>query len=285
MDRCRICHSQKPRKTLLQLHSSPAVDYLECMDCLGCSVSHMPKKEYLADYYRDSYADADNKVTIFDYERFCNNVLDSLHLPSNTGVFSILDFGGGDGSLSLYMAKRLIEKGHAGSVHITIIEYVDPQKSQYPHISISREQELSNVTSQFDLVLASAILEHIPDLQPVLQGLLNAIKPGGFFYARTPYSLPMKRLFKDYDMLFPRHVHDLGAPFWNKVLTRHHINGRYVFSRPSLVQTRFWDEAFRTVMAYLFKLPARLELWFRKPASASPLWPYVGGWEVLIQRA
>jgi hypothetical protein len=94
----------------------------------------------------------------------------------------------------------------------------------------------------------------------------------------------MKELLRDYDLQFPMHVHDLGPEFWRKLCSDILPGVTLLVSQPSIVKTAFRENPFRTIAAWLFKLPAYLQT--RIPAMRNkPLfWRWVGGWEVVIER-
>jgi SAM-dependent methyltransferase len=215
-------------------------------------------------------------------EGFLGNLQRVISIHPRGEPFRVLDFGGGDGTLGLALARRLAP---SQAVDFTLVDYQRPDVSeQRERFTVSHERELEKVEGPFDLVLASAVLEHIPQLQPILKSLFEILAPGGWFYARTPWIAPLKCLFPDFDMTYPGHVHDLGAPFWNRVPVTFAQPLRIVVSRPSLVETNWLHQPGRTAAAWLMKLPARLELAV-SPSPRCPWWRLVGGWEVVLQRS
>src|SRR5258708_27559661 len=73
----------------------------------------------------------------------------------------------------------------------------DLSRSDSANITIRPRKELEEINGrQFDLVLASAILEHIPAPRQVFIDLLSGLRPGGIFYARTPSLAPILRIFQ-----------------------------------------------------------------------------------------
>ncbi len=131
------------------------------------------------------------------------------------------------------------------------------------------------------MVLASAVLEHIPYPVKSLEQLLSQTHAGGIFYARTPYMVPLRRLFhalgKTVDFTFPAHIHDMGSAFWDQMLVTLKLQDQFeiLISRPSMVETSFRQSPLRTLIAYCMKAP-----WF----LLGNRWGLVGGWEVFIRR-
>ena len=107
-----------------------------------------------------------------------------------------------------------------------------------------------------------------------MQRLFALIADGGYFYARTPYVVPLTRLMPRLDLTYPGHVHDMGMDFWDKVTDAFDFPGVQIESRPSLVETSFTQAPARTFAAYALKAPARIVR----------SWPFVGGWEVVLRR-
>ena len=242
----------------------------------------MPRPEVLDDYYSRYYNGDGPKIAIGDVNGFANHLLRYIWVSADAKKVSILDFGGGDGTLGLTIAKRLLAEDPERTVAFTLVDYERPSAGSANRITVTHHRTLEEVEGSFDLVLASAVLEHIPDLESVIRRLFQLLAPGGWFYARTPYLAPMKRWVPNLDLTYPGHVHDLGAPFWNEVSKTYQTPLRVVVSQPSLIETNFFRQPLRTTAAWLMKLPARAELAL-SPAR-TPMWRWVGGWEVVLQK-
>ena len=136
---------------------------------------------------------------------------------------------------------------------------------------------------KYDIVIASAVLEHIPYLNPVISKLLISGKPGALFYSRTPYDVPLAKYAPLYVVKWPRHVHDLGPRFWQQLAETHSLE--VLHSRTSIVESSFSNKPVTTILSHLLKIPSRIETeLFRKiNHSNSLLWHFVGGWEVFIK--
>lgn len=248
----------------------------------------MPSDEYLDAYYAGYYADhrRSSEVDNALWPKIARSILKELELrDTGTDAFRILDFGGGRGGVSLTVAKQLARKR---AVTVTIVDRsFERSRATRTEAGIPVEcvRTLPQAEGTFDLVIASAVLEHVPRLAPVLRELLAKIHDsGGAFYARTPYGLPLHKLSSRYEMHFPQHVHDLGPSFWNRLMDRHGINARAVVSQPSIVESLLWDRPVETVAANILKFPARVERWLRN-SPKDYLWSWVGGWELFLTRA
>ncbi len=282
--RCPVCLGEDERKRVLLLQAEPDVYLLKCRRCGGYSASRLPTEETLRRYYGGYYKHLDTTVT-------CDNPLTfARHVMAYAGPFlrersiSILDFGGGGGDLSRAIAGLLLASG-TSNAQIDLVDYNSNLSRMEPTAGLALEphQTLAEVKEkQFDLVLASAILEHIPFLRPALIDLLSRVKPGGVFYARTPSAASILRIFQflrlPYDFTFPAHVHDLGQEFWEQVPRLVEAEAgtlQLISSRPSVVETSFLHNPIRAIAAYALKAP-----WYVLGSS----YRLVGGWEVVIRR-
>ena len=245
----------------------------------------MPRPETLKKYYTHYYDDKEAKITSCIPGHMACHIVRyvKLHMGDlGERDFSLLDYGGGDGSISIRVARELFTQG-AGKVNIALVDYDrTTMESSGQNIQITRPDDLAKIADQsMDLVIASAIIEHIPEPREVLVRLLTSLKPGGIFYARTPYVMSLSRLVKvfnaRFDFTYPAHVHDLGARFWNNVVNNLPLDGEYQMLRstPSIVETSFGQHFLRTLAACVLKIPGYV---FKENYGL------VGGWEVFIRR-
>jgi len=279
---CPLCLSESERPPVFRLQSDPDVDLLSCAVCGGCSASRMPTTEALRSYYASYYDRADERVTFDLPQRLAHHIFRRAFTELPRRPLAILDFGGGDAGVARRIARLLLDRG-AIEVRIQLVDFnaeIPPGDS--PQVSLDRVESLEGVEEgAFDLVIASAILEHIPHPRPDLILLLQALRGGGVFYARTPTIVPLLRLLRAFgvrsDFTFPAHVHDLGGRFWNAVLNRLPFGDSFevLESRPSLVETTFAIHPLRTMAAYLLKAPWRL---------LGNSWGLIGGWEVFFRK-
>ena len=281
---CPFCASTN-RLRIAELQKNPEVLLLHCHDCHASSASRMPTTEALGQYYSHYYDDKKEKITLDMPDRMACHIFRHTKQVAdhNKGrEVSMLDYGGGDGSISILLAQKFLESG-SKAVTITLIDYdKTPVKAPDDRISIARVDSLSETSCMsMDLVIASAVIEHIPQPKEVLIDLLSRLKLGGVFYARTPYVEPLSKvaglLGARFDFTFPAHVHDLGPRFWNSILRLIDHEGQFCILRstPSIVETSFRQHFFRTLMAHLLKAPGYL---FKES------YRFVGGWEIFIQR-
>lgn len=281
---CPFCTSTK-RTPILVLQEDPRVALLLCHACHAASASRMPTGEALGKYYSRYYDAKKVKITVDAPSRIASHIVQHAR-PSMGGLngrsVSLLDYGGGDGSISTRVAQELLDQG-AEKVNIFLIDY----DRSLPEIAgqrlqIFRPADLAQLADgSIDLVIASAVIEHIPEPRNILTKLFSSLKPDGVFYARTPYVAPLSRIADvvnlKLDFTYPAHLHDLGAKFWGNIVNILSLDGEYqvLRSTPSIVETSFKQHFMRTLTAHILKMPGYI---FKETYGL------VGGWEVFFHR-
>jgi 2-polyprenyl-3-methyl-5-hydroxy-6-metoxy-1,4-benzoquinol methylase len=284
IDACPICLSTDPRETVFQIQSSPTVVMLKCGRCRASSASHMPKDHVLERYYSQYYVDTKLRTTTSNSENFARHVIAPMPDLARSNPLRILDYGGGDGSLSRAIAGEIVGNAKkACDIQIDLVDYEAPGAFSDRQITFRGHKDLSAVEGNYDLILASAVLEHVPQVNGIIRSLVGLARPRSYFYARTPFMIPLARLVGKIDLTYPAHVHDMGSSFWNRFAQTFGVQAELLVSRPSLIETAFFEAPARTVAAFIMKLPSHLELAIRRPRPIDPIWTLVGGWEVVLQ--
>jgi hypothetical protein len=279
---CPVCRSSKPRRAVYCVQRDPDIEMLECAACGVASASHMPKPDVLATYYAEYYSGTSLRHTMHKTERFARHALRYMPELPGSKPLRILDFGGGDGSLAVAIAKLLQSKGNSGPITIDVVDYPEPRDPEDSRVAIDGHRDLASVEGGHDLILASAIFEHIPDAHTTIRQVLGCAGERAYMYVRTPYVLPLARIVSAIDITYPGHVHDMGNVFWDRFLETFEMQGKVLLSRPSLVETTFRHAPARTFAAQALKAPALLEqalLGRNRP----PRWTFVGGWEAVFR--
>ncbi|MBV8516040.1 MAG: methyltransferase domain-containing protein [Acidobacteria bacterium] len=244
----------------------------------------MPRAAVLERYYATYYDGHEREVTIANPAQLARRIVRTLPRAAFGERVRILDFGGGDGSVATAVAATSIAHGPARFAEIVVVDFAERPPRTSATIAVRHQSPEAPLDGTFDLVLASAVLEHIPELQRVLRMLYAHIGVRGFFYARTPYALPLVRVWPSFDLGYPAHVHDLGSGFWNRVGTTFGWQLETIASRPSPVAASLRADPLRAIAAALLKMPASLENRLSPRARRDRWWNLVGGWEVLLQR-
>lgn len=192
-------------------------------------------------------------------------------------------FGGGSGELAAVLAETILESSSVcQKIEITAIDYYqDTYKPKDSRIIIKHQNPpIEDFSSEdmFDIVIASAVIEHIAQPGSGMKKLFSVLAPGGSCYFRTPAIYPIWKLLKQFgikiDNVYPEHIWDLGEEFWNKIpklFSNEHVKLECILSKPSIVECSFRESIFITIMSYLIKLP-----WYicRK-------WKFIGVWEAI----
>jgi SAM-dependent methyltransferase len=276
---CPFCASRTELSSpVMGVQRDPDVYRLECGLC-GCTyASRMPTDEYVEKYYAHYY-DGDERRTHINTARLSRQ-LAKVTRPRPGERLRILDFGGGDGGVALELVRML---GSQPS-YVAVIDFNRvPHPNPPPGVEIEHFRHIEETAGQpgFDVVIASAVLEHVKPLRQTLDALLRGLAPAGSFYARTPYSVPLhlaaRRVGVNFDTNYPAHLYDLGPLFWMSCLSTLHLDSEYALTstRPSIVETEWRTAPLTTLTAILLKLP-----W----SMVGNRYPWVGGWEVIVTR-
>jgi SAM-dependent methyltransferase len=283
---CPFCGS-KDRVFLTSLQENPKVSLLKCLTCNAASASRIPTMETLDNYYQDYYmpplprAKIKAKVTFDNTQRFAHHLAQRLSKYTARGSISILDFGGGDGSIAVRMGEQLLRKG-CQQVNITIVDYNTTLAGNIDtRISLTHKEGLDHLSPDYDFVIASAIIEHIPQPKDILMRLLDLLNKGGIFYARTPCMATCiwlcNVLGMKWDFTYPAHIHDLGQDFWESFFGKifSAVDFSILESKPAIVETSFKDHFLTTCAAYILKAP-----WY----VLGRRYTLVGGWEIFVRK-
>lgn len=291
---CPACgiRNNRDRKRVGRLQENPSIFLLKCPCCNGVSASHRPKPDTLSEYYKNHFSkhyknfNKNSDVTFSDLQRFSAHLKKMMSKELNSSFkdgdeFVIVDYGGGDGALALEYANTL---SNLVRIKIFVIDFGENVcKTNKNNIEILKFNGLSSVAKRADLIIASACLEHIPDLRDVFSDLWGVLKVGGFFYARTPYVVPLKK-FLPIEFGYPAHIHDLGSDYWNNLKESYGVHMNYISSRPSIIEVSFRRNPFRYIITGLLKFPCHLAVKLSPCKKGPYFWPFVGGWEVLLKK-
>lgn len=284
---CSFCGSSEC-KVVGRLENELTIHLVECINCALVSTDHIPTADFLEKYYTEKFPEfvekynskVETSVTFSNPDRFASRLatllsLDAIHSPS----FKILDFGGGDGSLALAFSSNLSQ---TTLVEITVIDFGSSVvKSKSPNVSIRKLPSIPR-SEKFDLIIASASLEMLPNFGQTLALLLNALNDQkSNVYVRTNYIQPLRRLFPFLDFAFPAHLHDIGSDFWSQFAQLEKTRYEVKRSETPISELDFKRFPIRYLIVTFLKLPSRLEAKLF-PFKLKRYWKYVGSWEVVV---
>ncbi|MBN2383335.1 class I SAM-dependent methyltransferase [bacterium] len=287
VETCPFCGSRsRPQVGIVQ--REPDVYLLKCDRCHASSVSRLPIPEALDRYYNQFFYEQNyssshqHQVTFDNTGKFGRHIASVFRSCSGDETIRILDYGGGDGTLALRTAEVLLKKG-LKEVAITIVDYGENLVTgSNSAISLQKHSTLEPIkNNMYHLIIASAVLEHLPDPGSILDRLLDLVAPGGLLYARTPDDVPFMKLFTllglRWNFVFPAHLHSLGQDFWEYYFRSGTFRSDFsvVLSRPALVETSFRDHFVKTLAAYVFKTP-----WY----LLGQRYNLIGGWEIFSRK-
>lgn len=281
VQKCGWC--QAPNLTLVMFEpavSQTRVSWLRCLSCSLIQTSHHPSVEYMSQVYGEYYKESSlNEMITFDSVERIGKYLNRLfinNLPRKNRL-EILDVGGGDGSISCSISKGLKESLSCEEISITVIESKSAIKAIRKFENVSYQHVLPR--SQFDIILLSAVLEHVHNPRELFQYSLDHLEKGGVLYIRTPEVLPLAKALSHIpglriDTGFPHHLYDFPGAFFQQLISsldpKHYS---VILSQPSIPESRFFT--LRGLVSRFLKLPGRIRLLN---------YEFTGGREILIKR-
>ena len=285
---CSFCGSSDVSPTGIVAQLDPLVSYAKCESCFCCFADRHPTPDALSEIYDpENYSSqlTDSSVLSERLARRIVKYMMSYNRPTKKRL-RILDFGGGNGKLSSRISDRLEKHGYKADIVVLDIHDSTGDKGlEFVHADRLMDKDNEILDGKFDLVLASAVLEHVLAPRRILDRLLDIVSDQGTFYARTPWEAPMRGLKSSYKLRWPRHLFDFGGQFWS-VYFQSREDFRLDISHTSIIETPPNNLA-RYSLAWLLKLPSRLETSVRKrlgQANGRPIYQFVGGWEVFAIR-
>ena len=181
------------------------------------------------------------ELTKADIERICSQQL--FYLPYFRGMLRaveqsfyeqqeleepIYDLGAGDG----HFAWALFEDQQVVGVDPWWQPLLEAKSRKvYPLLVLAEGGRVPVVGGGFGSAISNSVLEHIPEVQPVLEEVARVLKPGGKFYFAVPNrrfvtdlwgmkvlsSVGLKRVALDYSRFFnkiARHIHLDPPEIW-----------------------------------------------------------------------
>jgi len=284
---CIFCGSTRLFETGITAQQSPRVKYLECQDCCARFLDRQPTEIFLDQYYATDEYSRTLTTSPAKAKRFAQRIISSevgRDLQASPSAIRILDFGGGNGRLGLTAAEVISQNDYGFTEEVSVVDIYRPTEELGAQF-IPASQLFELQAERYNLVIASASLEHVKDPGSVLQALYGACSEGGYLYFRVPSVFPLGKFFQQI-LLYPEHLSHMNPRFW-KLIPRHlGWSGQFVYSRPAAPDDHLKDNPMRYLIASALKLPARIEVSLRRliRLSSPPRYECAGGWEVLFKK-
>jgi SAM-dependent methyltransferase len=204
----------------------------------------------------------------------------------------ILDLGCGDGHFASIAFSKQLDVG------------LDPwpaplqeahRRGSHRLLTCSSGARMPFPAASFATVISNSVLEHIPDVEPVIQEVSRVLKPGGWFHlcvpgpnfrrflsvARALDSLGLQGLAEGYRRLFDRisrHYHYAPPADWAERLARSelHLERWWTYFSPRALMALEWGHPLGIPSLVAKKLTGR---WILVPTRWN-LWPT----EALLRR-
>jgi len=210
--------------------------------------------------FNDYFEEREDPATAHDEHRVYQTIL--KHIPRETK--NVLDVGCG----RAWVARELCPRGmFVCSMDISL---VNPQKAlnKYPypnHASLVADAfELPFANGTWDCIIASEIIEHVPNPKAFVEELLRVLKPGGKLIISTPYKERLKySVCVHCNKPTPLHAHIHS-------FDEHVLTSLYTNNNATTTWESFGNKALLVLRTYILLrlLPYTLWRWVDKIANA-----------------
>ena len=181
--KCPICGSKKRNVVYIQRYTSHFNHQIvNCCDCNFIFVGNVPSKKYYEKYYRDqSKYEGIRKHEIHENQ----TIIELLNFVKQnvTKKANILEIGCSTG----YLLSVLKKDGYENLLGIEPAPKCrDIAKKEYDLNVKTVDLENFNSSEKYDLIILSAVLEHLVELKDSIEKIKNLLKDGGYLYIGVP---------------------------------------------------------------------------------------------------
>lgn len=280
---CPFCYRADSVGTGTYAQTNPAVEYLKCRNCYAIYSDRIPTSKYLHNFYHHAIYEGTISKSDALAKRLARSIVRGpirKELAGSISPLQVMDFGGGSGSLGLALRKALGRE----DTQVTLVDLYKPRDSLGLDF-LTPEQLSSRGDHNFDLLVLSAVIEHLAQPGAIAADLYKRVRSGGFIYFRAPSLFPLGKLRPNL-LRWPEHLSDLPPRFWHELPRSLGWKVEIVKSRPSQTSDRFQDDLLAALLANFMKLPGHLEALISALTNRRyrPKYQCAGGWDVVYQK-
>lgn len=198
---CEVCTSNENKKIYTQQFLLPGdkesnlygYEVVTCPECGFVYATDIMSRAELSDFYKDNlkYAYKSDRGNIPEYAKwlhaksydFVNSRLNKIINKFDKQQLSVLDIGCGGG----YLLHCFKEKGYGN------LQGLDPApdckisaKELYDIDIATATLEEYKTKNKFDLIILGSVLEHMSNIDEVVEKIKDLLNPGGFLYICVP---------------------------------------------------------------------------------------------------
>lgn len=279
---CKTNFSLGEKKFLLK--DEPEIWMVECATCKALSSPTIPTMQSLDELYDPAHYEAALSSSSYISKKLAAHIVSHFKKHKSSKPINILDFGGGNGRLCDEIRTQLRSIHPKTQVDCTVVDIFN--SLIFDDIKFIDAEKFNNIDGTYDIVLASAILEHLPEPGKALPLLLNMVRANGIFYARTPFEEKLVTLGIGYKTSWPIHLHDLGPKFWEHIIKNNEDKFIALSSTTSINETSPKVNLSKNIIVHILKFVSHVECltikrWFN---YSGVIWPYIGGWQVILRK-
>jgi len=225
IDQCRLCKSKSFSKVIdlgfqpladtflpsNKMNEGPEIWYPLCLGlCNDCGhvftlYSISPEERYVKNEY--SYDSSNSQVSIKHFEDFAKSVLSNIHITPKS---LIIDIGSNVGTLLSHFKKMGYENvlGIEPSKNISSIANSRNIRTINKFFNLECANEIKKI-GLVDLVLSSNVVNHIDEINELLNLVKFVLNKDGVFVFEVPYLLNLVQ-GQAFDTIYHEHVHYYG---------------------------------------------------------------------------
>lgn len=280
---CPLCMQKSDSKLDFNLQNNPEITMTTCQNCFGSTASRYPMSNFLASLYDKETYVSDMQQNMRPVIRCAKKIVAKTSFKDGQTI-RMIDYGGAKGYLSTCVINELKKKYKQIEIQSYVIDFENQLEDK--NINFMSIDQFFNNSDKFDLIILSAVIEHLPNYYETLKKVFEVWNStSSYLYIRTPYEVPLAKRFGGYKIRWPRHLHDMGPEFLENIPKHFNVNATLTHSSPSVIESDFGTKPIKFLIALAFKIPGHIEAKFLKPLLGYKkyIWKLVGGWEVVFR--